>query len=104
MLLIAADRADVEIAGQPLVCVAEGDAVVDGLDDGCELRRPRARADAGSASIDAGTAGPAAVGMAYSRSAVARIDAAGTAADRAGRWPVEDGVDEFPVPICQRQR
>src|SRR5699024_5846381 len=104
MLLIAADRADVEIAGQPLVGVAEGDAVVDGLDDGCEIRRPRSRADARTAAIEVVTAGLAVVGIAASGSAVARSGAVGTAAARADRWPVEDGVDGLPVPVCQRRR
>src|SRR5699024_9287749 len=98
MLLIAADRADVEIAGQPLVGVTEGDAVVDGLDDGCEVRRLRPNTDAGTAA-EVVTAGPTAVAIASPGSAVAGSDAA-----RASRWPAEDGVDEFAVAVCQRQR
>src|SRR5699024_2414991 len=101
MLLIAADRADVEIAGQPLVGRAAGAAVVVGRDDGCPIRGRRAGADAGTTAIEVVTAGPAAVGIASAGSAVAVIDAAGAAAARAGRWPVEDGVDELPVPVCQ---
>src|SRR5699024_933951 len=114
MLLIAADRADVEIAGQPLAGVAEGDAVVDGLDDGCEIRRPRSRTDAGTAATEVVTAGPTAIVIASPGSAVAGSDAAGSPAAgspaavsspaRASRWPAEDGVDEFAVAVCQRQR
>src|SRR5699024_725092 len=98
MLLIAADRADVEIAGQPLVGVTEGDAVVDGLDDGCEVRRLRPNTDAGTAA-EVVTAGPTAVAIASPGSPAAGIDAA-----RASRWPAKDGVDEFAVAVCQRQR
>src|SRR5699024_7276388 len=108
MLLIAADRADVEIAGQPLVGVTEGDAVVDGLDGGCEVRRLRPNTDAGTAA-EVVTAGPTAVAIASPGSAVAGSPAAGSPAAvsspaRASRWPAEDGVDEFAVAVCQRQR
>src|SRR5690625_4436967 len=99
MLLIAADRADVEIAGQPLVGVTEGDAVVDGLDDGCEVRRLRPNTDAGTAA-EVVTAGPTAAGIDAAGSPAAGIDAlgspaAGIDAARASRWPAEDGIDEF---------
>src|SRR5699024_345264 len=72
-LLIAADRADVEIAGQPLVGVTEGDAVVDGLDDGCEVRRLRPNTDAGTAA-EVVTAGPTAAGIDAAGSPAAGID------------------------------
>src|SRR5699024_485252 len=72
--------------------------------DGCEIRRPRSRADAGTPDLQVETGGPSAVAIASPGCDVAGIDAAGTAAARADRWPVEDGVDELPVPVCQRQR
>src|SRR5699024_4818767 len=103
MLLIAADRADVEIAGQPPVAVTEGDAVVDGLDDGCEVRRLRPNTDAGTAA-ELVTAGPTAGAIASPGSAVAGSPAAEIDAARASWWPAEDGVDEFAVAVCQRQR
>src|SRR5699024_1726950 len=109
MLLIAADRADVEIAGQPLVGVTEGDAVVDGLDDGCEVRRLRPNTDAGTAATEVVTAGPTAVAIASPGSPAAGSPPPGSPAAvsspaRASRWPAEDGVDEFAVAVCQRQR
>src|SRR5699024_11770809 len=84
---IAGDRADGERAGQRLVGVTEGDAVVDGLDDGCEVRRLRPNTDAGTAA-EVVTAGPTAVAIASPGNPAAGIDAA-----RASRWPAEDGVD-----------
>src|SRR5699024_9042426 len=94
----AAYRADVEIAGQPLVGVTEGDAVVDGLDDGCEVRSLRPNTDAGTAA-EVVTAGPTAVAVASAGNPAARIDAA-----RASRWSAVDGVDEVAVALGQRQR
>src|SRR5699024_9463499 len=102
---IAADRADVEIAGQPLVGVTEGDAVVDGLDDGCEVRRLRPNTDAGTAA-EVVTAGPTAAGIDAAGSPAAGIDAPGSAVagiDRS-RKPGRRILARRREPVARRGR